>query len=326
MSEKEAIKRRYHIIAEYEKARIMELKGQGKNILQISGILGLKYTQVNHFIKKMTSPIAIYKKTGRPKKIDDEIRKKIIEMTLSNRKLPLRENQQQILSNGISISIESIRQIRHQEGLEWLEPIKRPPLTKTHMNARVKFAQNILEQYDNNQLPNIIFTDESTMVQDLNSQKIWRYKGEIYEQAVSICEHHPISVMIWGGIGYNFKTQLLWFKGKVNSKVYCDMLLKNEINVQCSNSFPNYLFQQDGAKPHVSNYTKSMLCSKFPILQGWPALSPDLSPIEMIWSLIKKKLKGRVFNTKEELWHACQEEWKNIPMETVNKLMHSKSG
>ena len=69
MSEKEAIKRRYHIITEYEKARIMELKGQGKNILQISGILGLKYTQVNHFIKKMTSPIVFTRKQAGLKKL-----------------------------------------------------------------------------------------------------------------------------------------------------------------------------------------------------------------------------------------------------------------
>lgn len=321
--EREEVRRRsYHVLSEYEKARIMEMKGQGDSILKISVILKLNYTQVKHYIKKMSSPLTKYGKTGRPKKINAEIKKKIIEDTLNNRVLTLREHQQNIVQD-FPLSTETIRKIRINGGLRYLETIKRPPLSPLHMNARVQFAQKMLDLYNQNELPHIIFTDESTIVKDLTYPKVWRYKGEVLDDAVSICEHHPISVMIWGGIGINFKTKLLWFNQKVDSKFYCDMLLENNINGQCLNAFQKFLFQQDGAKPHVSKYTKEKLAPLFPLLDGWPALSPDLSPIEMVWSLIKKKLKGRNFKTKEELFKACEEEWDNIPLETINRLVRS---
>jgi hypothetical protein len=46
----------------------------------------------------------------------------------------------------------------------------------------------------------------------------------------------------------------------------------------------------------------------------WPSKSADINPIEHLWSLLKKKLKGYAEEPKgiQELWKRVQEQWDNI--------------
>jgi len=48
-----------------------------------------------------------------------------------------------------------------------------------------------------------------------------------------------------------------------------------------------------------------------------PAQSPDLNPIEGIWSIIKQRLRRRIFDSEEEMKEALQEEWDKITMEEI---------
>ncbi len=49
------------------------------------------------------------------------------------------------------------------------------------------------------------------------------------------------------------------------------------------------VFQQDNAKPHTAAITTAWLCSRQVQVLNWPACSPDLSPIENIWRIIKQR-------------------------------------
>jgi len=52
------------------------------------------------------------------------------------------------------------------------------------------------------------------------------------------------------------------------------------------------VFQQDNAKPHTAAITTAWFLSRVRVL-NWPAYSPDLSPIENIWCIIKRKIHQR---------------------------------
>ena len=58
-----------------------------------------------------------------------------------------------------------------------------------------------------------------------------------------------------------------------------------------------YLFQQDNAPCHSSASTRAFIRDQGITLLDWPSNSPDLSPIEIVWSIVKRRI-GRIPNKK----------------------------
>ncbi len=83
------------------------------------------------------------------------------------------------------------------------------------------------------------------------------------------------------------------------------------------------IFQQDNAKPHSAHITKSWLRRKRVRVLDWPACSPDLSPIENVWRILKRKMRQRRPRTVAHLKTCLQEEWDKITPETLHHLVSS---
>jgi transposase len=49
----------------------------------------------------------------------------------------------------------------------------------------------------------------------------------------------------------------------------------------------------------------------------WPANSPDLSPIENIWAIIKERLNLRNFRSFEAYKNGLIEEWNNLDQNII---------
>ena len=55
----------------------------------------------------------------------------------------------------------------------------------------------------------------------------------------------------------------------------------------------------------------------------WPAQSPDLNPIENLWSELKKCVRKTGATNLTDLYEFSQEEWKKIPVEYCERLVDS---
>nr|KAG5707095.1 hypothetical protein BaRGS_011806 [Batillaria attramentaria] len=60
-------------------------------------------------------------------------------------------------------------------------------------------------------------------------------------------------------------------------------------------------------------------------LMEWPARSPDLNPIEHVWDMIGRAVRARVnpLRTLAQLGQALQQEWDQIPQQTIRSLICS---
>ncbi len=76
-------------------------------------------------------------------------------------------------------------------------------------------------------------------------------------------------------------------EGTMNAERYVKVLEQHMLpSRQC-------VFQQDNTKPYTAAITTAWLCSSRVRVLNWTACSPDLSPIENIWCIIKWKIRQR---------------------------------
>ena len=86
------------------------------------------------------------------------------------------------------------------------------------------------------------------------------------------------------------------------------------------------LFQQDGAPVHQSRSTRDWLEEQNVRLLNdgvWPPHSPDLNPIEHVWSALVKAMADRFFGSQEELWAGINQAAASLSPEYIQGLYRS---
>ena len=139
------------------------------------------------------------------------------------------------------------------------------------------------------------------------------------------------SIMVWGGIGLNSKLGPVVFQNLgpgrgngVTAARYRDQVLTPHV-VPHFNRHPNKTFQQDNALAHTARITRDYLQQNNITVMDWPALSPDLNPIEHLWDHIQLMLNRQQPRptTAAELSVAYQRVWASILMTFINCLINS---
>ena len=106
----------------------------------------------------------------------------------------------------------------------------------------------------------------------------------------------------------------------MNTKSYCQTIGYYKEDVMRLNK--NLYFQQDGASCHTAKKSIAEINITFRNkLDFWPANSPDLSPIENIWSILKEKLHERKHQTLDDLKNHLIFLWNRIPVGLCRKLI-----
>lgn len=106
----------------------------------------------------------------------------------------------------------------------------------------------------------------------------------------------------------------------MNSERYLELLYDNlEECYKCKAEY----FVQDGAPCHTSKQVKEWLenCA-LDYIKDWPASSPDLNPVENLWSVMKNEIKKEDTSSLQKLKAMMQCCFQSVPAIMVkNKFL-----
>lgn len=119
--------------------------------------------------------------------------------------------------------------------------------------------------------------------------------------------------------------RLHFVEGIVNAEKYIQILqtyLKPTIE-ECKNDGMQFTFQQDGAACHTAKKVKQWLLeNEIPVL-SWTSSSPDLSPIETLWHIMKKRLRAHPARTLPDLRSRIQDIWDSFTTDECKDLVNT---
>lgn len=208
--------------------------------------------------------------------------------------------------------------------------LKRPPLTERHKKLRLNWAKN----YMRTDMKCVLFTDESRATLDGPDgwSKGWVIHGDPCPTRMRR-QQGGGGVMIWAGIiGDELFGPIRVPEGvKLTSHTYCQFL-KNVLEPWLEeiplSLLSKLIYMHDNAPSHAAKATTQYLESlgfKNETLMSWPPNSPDLNPIENMWSIVKRRVyaDGKQYTSKEALWNAIKQETASIPRSVIGKLTDS---
>lgn len=202
---------------------------------------------------------------------------------------------------------------------------------------RLDFVNKIRKQ----DVRNFIFSDEHVeSAMDFSDRTVYALDPMDVEPRHRTKSWNAPSVMIWGAIGFNFKSTLIMFPKldatgddepkawRLNGERYRSRVLPVLLRDLAAHRDPvsrkavslgHWTFMQDGAKAHTAKKTIEYLGGKgLKTLPNWPPHSPDLNPIENLWSSLKRRVAKRHPMTQDELEAAVQAEWDALTLPEVN--------
>ena len=209
---------------------------------------------------------------------------------------------------------------------------KKPLLSRKNIRDRLIFCKRYRD-WTAEDWGKVIFSDESPfrLFGASGRKLVGRRRGERYHQSCLMpTVKHPETIHVWGcfsvkGVG----SLTILPKNTAMNKDWYQNVLREQLLPTIQEQFGDEqcLFQHDGAPCHKARViTKWLGEQNIKILGPWPGNSPDLNPIENLWSILKRRVDKQKPTNSDKLQALIMQEWTAISQDLVQKLMDSMSG
>jgi transposase len=265
------------------------------------------------------------KRVGRPSVMTAEIIGDVRNMTIEN---PLLGSQKLVRNlqekYDMKISRQTICSLRNHLRFRWTKARNCPLITPPQILKRLSFCREGLEGTID-WTRDVMISDESRFGLFDDSRSMWVQRGVYSEHTFHPVPKHNTSIMVWGAIGKEYKSRMIIVEGTLNAERYQNMLRDNgiidDMVAHIALGERQGFFQQDGAPAHRAKSTTKLFQPQIPLILNWPPNSPDLSPIENVWGILKSRVTSREPKNVTDLRKIILEEWNNLDQDSIDRLM-----
>ena len=177
-----------------------------------------------------------------------------------------------------------IRRLHHQE-MRARRPIKRPQLTLRHHHARFNWSHDHLGRTIGTWRP-VHWSDESRfLLRPTDGRaRVWHQRNTSFQDnhILGTIAFGGGGVTVWGCFSFDCKLDLYVLDGNLTGQKYRDNVLAPRVVPHFANHalVDRPMFMDDNARPHRARIVQHFLQQEAVQTIPWPAMSPDMNPIE----------------------------------------------
>lgn len=267
--------------------------------------------------------------SGRPKILSDREERHIVRSVLGPSQPTTRDIQQSLLYEfNVKPSLSTIRRVLYRHQVHGRIRAKKPALSKQQMKVRLQWARQF-STWTAEDWSLVIFTDESAVAMDQNAQQpwVWRRKNTRYQaqNVKKTVKHGGGTVMVWACFCAHGPGYLCRLPSGLDAPLYLE-ILEGEFTMTGEEYYDggNYFLLHDGCSVHTAKMVTRWLDHNCGYTLPWPAHSPDLNPIENLWSIVKREIyrQGRA-SSKDELFERISKAYYNLSPLVCSELVES---
>ncbi|EAL59155.1 transposase [Wolbachia endosymbiont of Drosophila ananassae] len=305
---------------------IVSLTESGNSTRQIAERLGISQSAVVSIQKrrKLTPKPQV---SGRKKLLKDSDARLMMSEMRKNKNLTPKGACLAINKN---VSEWTARRALQDIGYMSIVKKNKPALSDKNVKARLKFAKDH-KNWTIDDWKRVVWSDESKFnrFQSDGKQYCWIRPGDRVQRhhVKQTVKHGGGNIMVWGCFTWWHIGPLQLVEGIMKKEDYLRILQTNLPNYfdKCAYPEKDIIFQQDGDPKHTAKIVKEWIGKQHFQLMEWPAQSPDLNPIENLWSIVKRRLGQYDSAPKNmgDLWERVAVEWSRIPQDILRNLVES---
>jgi transposase len=194
---------------------------------------------------------------------------------------------------------------------------------------RLSFS-NGYKDWTKQQWEKVLFSDEKCFYGAGFCGRVWvrRERGEALNPKYCVSKiAHPVKVNVWAcfcaaGVGYshifneNMDAALL-------KQILKDNLLPSARLHFRADPPEQWFLLHDNDKKFTSNAVKQQLHNDGVTTIDFPPYSPDLNPIENLWSTMQREVEKHTCDTMDKMQDVIADEWAKVDQQLMQKLAHS---